>query len=52
MNNGLNIRAFADVVVPYPTYMEAGKRAAQTFFTPRLTANWVQRMLELFRRFR
>jgi pyruvate/2-oxoglutarate dehydrogenase complex dihydrolipoamide dehydrogenase (E3) component len=51
INHGLNIRAFADMVVPYPTYSEVGKRAAITFFTPRLTTTWVRRTLNLLRRF-
>jgi pyruvate/2-oxoglutarate dehydrogenase complex dihydrolipoamide dehydrogenase (E3) component len=51
INHGLNIRAFAELVVPYPTYSEIGKRAAITFFTPRLTTNWVKRLLNLLRRF-
>jgi pyruvate/2-oxoglutarate dehydrogenase complex dihydrolipoamide dehydrogenase (E3) component len=51
INHGLNIRAFAEVVVPYPTYMEVGKRAAITFFTPRLTTTWVRRILNLLRWF-
>jgi pyruvate/2-oxoglutarate dehydrogenase complex dihydrolipoamide dehydrogenase (E3) component len=51
MNHGLNIRAFADLVVPYPTYSEIGKRAAITFFTPRLTSSWLRRILGFLRRF-
>lgn len=51
INHRLNIRAFADIVVPYPTYTEIGKRAAVTFLTPRLTTNWVRRILNLLRRF-
>jgi pyruvate/2-oxoglutarate dehydrogenase complex dihydrolipoamide dehydrogenase (E3) component len=51
INHGLNIRAFAELVVPYPTYSEVGKRAALTFFTPRLTTNWVKRLLNVLRRF-
>ena len=52
INHGLNIRAFAEIVVPYPTYTEAGKKAAITFFTPRLTTtNWVNRVANLLRRF-
>ena len=51
INQGLNIRAFAEIVVPYPTYTEIGKRAAITFFTPRLTTTWVRRILNLLRRF-
>ena len=41
----LNIRVFAGIVVPYPTYSEIGKRAAMSFFTPRLTSPWVRRIL-------
>ena len=51
ISHGLNIRAFAEIVVPYPTYTEIGKRAAITFFTPRLTTNWVRRILNLLRWF-
>jgi pyruvate/2-oxoglutarate dehydrogenase complex dihydrolipoamide dehydrogenase (E3) component len=51
ISQGLNIRAFAEIVVPYPTYTEIGKRAGITFFTPRLTTNWVRRILNLLRRF-
>jgi pyruvate/2-oxoglutarate dehydrogenase complex dihydrolipoamide dehydrogenase (E3) component len=51
INHGFNIRVFADVVMPYPTYMEVGKKAAITFFTPRLTTNWVRRIANLLRRF-
>ena len=51
INNGLNIRAFAEIVVPYPTYIEVGKKAALTFFAPRLATNWVKRFTNLLRRF-
>jgi pyruvate/2-oxoglutarate dehydrogenase complex dihydrolipoamide dehydrogenase (E3) component len=51
INHGLNIRALAEIVVPYPTYVEIGKRAAITFFAPRLTTAWVRRILSLLRRF-
>ena len=51
ISQGLNIRALAEIVVPYPTYTEIGKRAAITFFTPRLTTNWVRRILNLLRWF-
>ena len=47
----LNIRSFAEIVMPYPTYSEIGKRAAITFFTPRLTRPWVRRILRLLRGF-
>jgi len=51
INHGLNIRAFAELVVPYPTYSEVGKRAAISFFAPRLTSLWLRRILNLLRRF-
>lgn len=47
----LNIRSFAEIVMPYPTYSEVGKRAAISFFTPRLNTSWVRRLLNLMRRF-
>ena len=47
----LNIRAFAGMIVPYPTLAEVGKRAAMTYFTPVLTSRFVQRMILLLRRF-
>ena len=50
INHGLNIRAFAELVVPYPTYSEIGKRAAVSFFTPKLTSSWVGRLLNVLRR--
>ena len=33
----LNMRAFAGIVLPYPTLSEIGKRAAIDYFTPSLT---------------
>jgi pyruvate/2-oxoglutarate dehydrogenase complex dihydrolipoamide dehydrogenase (E3) component len=51
INHGLNIRAFAEIVMPYPTYTEIGKQAAITFFTPRLTTNWMRRISNLLRWF-
>jgi pyruvate/2-oxoglutarate dehydrogenase complex dihydrolipoamide dehydrogenase (E3) component len=51
ISQGLNIRAFAGIVVPYPTLAEIGKRAAMTYFTPSLTGNWVRRIIGLLRRF-
>jgi pyruvate/2-oxoglutarate dehydrogenase complex dihydrolipoamide dehydrogenase (E3) component len=48
----LNIRAFAGLVVPYPTYAEVGKRAAITYFTQSLTAPRTRRIMRWLRRFR
>jgi len=50
INHGLNIRAFAEIVVPYPTFTEIGKRAAMSFFTPRLANPWVRRLVNALRR--
>ena len=51
INRGLNIRAFAGIVVPYPTLAEIGKRAAITYFTPSLTSPWVRRIIGFLRHF-
>ncbi len=51
IGQGLNVRAFAEIVVPYPTFAEIGRRAAISHFTPRLTSPWVRRILNLFRGF-
>ena len=48
---GLNIRAFADIVLPYPTLSEIGKRAAIDYFTPSLTSSWVRRIIGWMRIF-
>jgi pyruvate/2-oxoglutarate dehydrogenase complex dihydrolipoamide dehydrogenase (E3) component len=45
IHQGLNIRAFAGIVVPYPALSEIGKRAAISFTTPRLSSPWVRRIL-------
>ena len=47
----LNIRTLAGMVMPYPTLSEIGKRAAVTYFTPGLTSPWVRRIISLLRRF-
>jgi pyruvate/2-oxoglutarate dehydrogenase complex dihydrolipoamide dehydrogenase (E3) component len=50
VGQGLNIRAIAGIVVPYPTLAEIGKRAAMTYFNPGLTSPWVRRIIGLLRR--
>jgi pyruvate/2-oxoglutarate dehydrogenase complex dihydrolipoamide dehydrogenase (E3) component len=49
--NRLNIRAMAGTVVPYPTFGEIGKRAAISYFVPRLTSPFVRRIIGWLRRF-
>jgi len=46
----LNIRAFAGLIVPYPAYGEVGKRAAMTYFMRGLTSNQVRRIIGWLRR--
>jgi pyruvate/2-oxoglutarate dehydrogenase complex dihydrolipoamide dehydrogenase (E3) component len=48
---GLNIRALTNIVLPYPTLSEVGKRAAIDYFTSSLTAPWVRRIIALMRIF-
>jgi pyruvate/2-oxoglutarate dehydrogenase complex dihydrolipoamide dehydrogenase (E3) component len=51
MTNGLRIGALAGMIVPYPTFGEAGKRAAGRYFEPWLfgaTVRWLVRFLAKF----
>jgi pyruvate/2-oxoglutarate dehydrogenase complex dihydrolipoamide dehydrogenase (E3) component len=47
----LNIRAMAELVMPYPTLSEIGKRAAIDYFTPSLTSSWPRRIIAWLRVF-
>jgi pyruvate/2-oxoglutarate dehydrogenase complex dihydrolipoamide dehydrogenase (E3) component len=51
ISRGLNIRALAGMIVPYPTLAEIGKRAAVTYFLPSVTSVWVRRIIVFLRRF-
>ena len=51
ISRGLNIRAMAGLVVPYPTLSEIGKRAAGSFFTPSLTSPLLRCIIGALRRF-
>ncbi|MGZ5834674.1 MAG: dihydrolipoyl dehydrogenase family protein [Xanthobacteraceae bacterium] len=46
----LNIRNMAELVVPYPTLGEIGKRAAISFYTPSLTNPRLRRFIAWLRR--
>jgi pyruvate/2-oxoglutarate dehydrogenase complex dihydrolipoamide dehydrogenase (E3) component len=48
---GLNVRSFTGIVLPYPTLSEIGKRAAIDYFTPSLTSPWVRRIIAWLRVF-
>ncbi len=51
LSRGLNIRAMAGIVVPYPTLAEIGKRAAISYFSPSLTNPKIRRLITFLRRF-
>jgi pyruvate/2-oxoglutarate dehydrogenase complex dihydrolipoamide dehydrogenase (E3) component len=51
LSRGLNIRAMTDVVVPYPTLSEIGKRAAIGYFSPSLSNPKLRRLINFLRRF-
>jgi pyruvate/2-oxoglutarate dehydrogenase complex dihydrolipoamide dehydrogenase (E3) component len=46
----LPIRALAELIVPYPTRGEAGKRAAASFYTPALFSARTRRLVRLLAR--
>ena len=48
---GLNIRAFTGIILPYPTLAELGKRVAIDYFAPGLTGPWVRRIIAWMRIF-
>ncbi len=48
---GLDARAIANLVIPYPTRSEIGKRAAIDFFTPSLTGRMLRRIIAFLRLF-
>jgi pyruvate/2-oxoglutarate dehydrogenase complex dihydrolipoamide dehydrogenase (E3) component len=51
VQGGLNVRAFAAAVLPYPTLGEIGKRAAVSYFALGATSPWVRRIIALLRQF-
>jgi pyruvate/2-oxoglutarate dehydrogenase complex dihydrolipoamide dehydrogenase (E3) component len=50
VSNRLPIKAFAGLIIPYPTFSEVGKRAATTYFLPVATSKWVRRIIAVLRR--
>ena len=50
ISQGLNIRAVAETVVPYPTFAEINKRAAMMFFAPAASNPTVRRLVRWLRR--
>jgi pyruvate/2-oxoglutarate dehydrogenase complex dihydrolipoamide dehydrogenase (E3) component len=51
ITNRLNIRNIAELVLPYPTLAEVGKRAAISYFTPSLTRPLLRRIMDTLRWF-
>ncbi len=49
--NGLNVRSLANLVYPYPTLSEIGKRAAVEFLRPQAQNTWVRRAIRAARWF-
>ena len=52
IQHGMKVNAFTDLVVPYPTLGEIGKRAALSYHIQNLTSPWVRRIITFMRRFR
>ena len=50
MQHGLTLRAMASVIAPYPTLGEIGKRAAGSFYAPRLFGQGTRRLVRLLQR--
>ena len=51
ISQGLDIKAIAQYISPYPTLGEIGKRAAGTFFLPKLTSPFVRKTVQFLSRF-
>jgi pyruvate/2-oxoglutarate dehydrogenase complex dihydrolipoamide dehydrogenase (E3) component len=51
IGQGMNIRAFAGLVMPYPTLSEIGKRAAISYFAPNMNGPWTRRIIAFLRLF-
>jgi pyruvate/2-oxoglutarate dehydrogenase complex dihydrolipoamide dehydrogenase (E3) component len=49
--NGMKVQSVLGVVFPYPTLSEASKRAALSFFTPKLGSKVVRRTIRFLRLF-
>lgn len=47
----LHVKDIAQLIVPYPTYSEVSKRAASTFFAPKLFGWWARKLVWLLSKF-
>ena len=50
IGQGLNIKALAGMIAPYPTLGEASKRAAGSFFAPKLFGERTKRLVRVLAR--
>ncbi len=50
IGQGLNIKALAGMIAPYPTLGEVSKRAAGSFFTPKLFGEGTRRLVRILAR--
>ena len=51
IGQGLDVKALAGMIAPYPTLGEVSKRAAGSFFTPKLFGERTKRLVRLLSRF-
>ena len=51
ISQGMNIKAMTEFISPYPTLSEVNKRAAYTFFAPKLTSPLVRKTVQFLSRF-
>ena len=47
MTEGLNIRAIAGMVAPYPTFGEINRRVAANYFSGLASKPWVRRVIRV-----
>jgi pyruvate/2-oxoglutarate dehydrogenase complex dihydrolipoamide dehydrogenase (E3) component len=47
---GLTVKDFATAVFPYPTRADAARRAAVSFYAPKLDSPWLRRLIRAIRR--
>ena len=51
IGQGLNVKALAGMIAPYPTLGEVSKRAAGSFFAPKLFGERTKRLVRVLSRF-
>jgi pyruvate/2-oxoglutarate dehydrogenase complex dihydrolipoamide dehydrogenase (E3) component len=51
VSGGLTVKSLVSSVFPYPTVSESARRAAITFYTPKLSSPLVKRLIRLLRKF-